>query len=225
MNILESIKKFPNIKLINLGSSCIYPINIENPIKETSIMSGKLEETNSPYAMAKLSAIEIGDAMSKEFGHDIINLMPTNLYGPNDYFNPENSHVIPGMIYKFDSAKDNKDKEIHLWGDGSPLREFLFVDDLSKAILYILDNNINESILNVGSSEEVSIFELANIIKKITGFNGEVRFDNSKPNGIDRKFLDSSKLNSYGWNSEIDLEKGLNLTYSWFVDNKSNLRL
>ena len=116
-------------------------------------------------------------------------------------------------------------KTVTCWGSGNVLREFLFVDDLSKAILFILDNNINESILNVGSSEEVSIFELANIIKKITGFNGEVRFDNSKPNGIDRKFLDSSKLNSYGWNSEIDLEKGLNLTYSWFVDNKSNLRL
>jgi len=225
INILESLKEFPNTKIINLGSSCIYPLNIENPIKETSIMSGKLEETNSPYAMAKLSAIEIGDTMTKEFGHKIVNLMPTNLYGPNDYFNPENSHVIPGMIYKFHKAKESTEEEIYLWGDGSPLREFLFVDDLSSSILFILDKEINEPILNVGSSHEITIMELAQTIKEITNFKGDIKFDTTKPNGINRKFLDSSKLESYGWKAETDLEKGLELTYKWFLKNNDNLRL
>ncbi len=225
INILESLKEFPNTKIINLGSSCIYPLDIKNPIKETSIMTGKLEETNSPYAMAKLSAIEIGDTMTREFGHEIINLMPTNLYGPNDYFNPENSHVIPGMIYKFHNAKESAQEEIYLWGDGSPLREFLFVDDLSSSILFILDNKIKETILNVGSSQEISISDLAQTIKRITNFKGDIKFDTTKPNGINRKFLDSSKLESYGWKAEIDLENGLELTYKWFVKNIDNLRL
>ncbi len=225
INILESLKDFPNTKIINLGSSCIYPLDIKNPIKETSIMTGKLEETNSPYAMAKLTAIEIGDTMSREFGHEIINLMPTNLYGPNDYFNPENSHVIPGMIYKFHNAQESAQEKIYLWGDGSPLREFLFVDDLSSSILFILDNEIKETILNVGSSQEISISDLAQTVKRITNFKGEIKFDTTKPNGINRKFLDSSKLESYGWKSEIDLENGLELTYKWFLKNIDNLRL
>ena len=142
MNILESLKAFPDTNENNLGSSCIYPLNVENPIKESSIMDGRLESTNSPYAMAKLTAIEIGDAMSKQFGHKILNLMPTNLYGPHDNFNPTSSHVIPGMIYKFHEAKSKNLNKVNLWGDGTPLREFLYVDDLSDAIIFLLKEKI-----------------------------------------------------------------------------------
>ncbi|MAH99326.1 MAG: GDP-fucose synthetase [Euryarchaeota archaeon] len=225
MNILESLKSRSDITIINLGSSCIYPVDIKNPIKESSIMTGKLEQTNSPYAMAKLSAIEIGDAMKKEFGHKIINLMPTNLYGPNDYFNPLNSHVIPGMIFKFHEAKINNLSKVDLWGDGSPLREFLYVDDLADSILFIIKNNISDSLINIGSGEEISIFDLSNKIKNVLEFSGEINFDILKPNGIKRKFLDSSLIFSYGWKPKTSLEKGLEQTYDWFTKNYEKIRV
>jgi GDP-L-fucose synthase len=225
MNILESLKSRSDITVINLGSSCIYPLDIKNPIKESSIMTGKLEPTNSPYAMAKLSAIEIGDAMKKEFGHKIINLMPTNLYGPNDYFNPLNSHVIPGMIFKFHEAKINNLSKVDLWGDGSPLREFLYVDDLADSILFIIKNNISDSLINIGSGEEISILDLANKIKNVSEFQGEINFDILKPNGIKRKYLDSSLIFSYGWKPKTNLEKGLEHTYDWFIKNYEKIRV
>ena len=167
MNILESVVKNSDIKIINLGSSCIYPLNASNPIKEESIMSGKLETTNSPYAMAKLTAIEMGDAMSKQYGHKILNLMPTNLYGPNDHFNSHDSHVIPGLIYRMEKAKINKETTFTIWGTGKPKREFLFVDDLSKAIVHLIDNGIDTGLYNVGSGIEVSILDLVNSLRKI----------------------------------------------------------
>jgi len=225
MNILESVKPFSDIRVINLGSSCIYPINIENPIKESSIMTGKLEPTNSPYAMAKLTAIEIGDAMAKQFGHKITNLMPTNLYGPNDNFNPSNSHVIPGMIYKFHNAKILGEDTVKLWGDGTPLREFLFVDDLADSIDFIIEKNLNENILNIGSSEEISIQDLAKLIKEIIDYKGDIEFDESKPNGIDRKLLDSSNIFNHGWKPKTKLKEGISITYKWFQSNIDNLRL
>ena len=225
MNILEALKFFPEVKIINLGSSCIYPLNTINPIKESSVMDGKLEITNSPYAMAKLTAIEIGDAMTKQFGHEVINLMPTNLYGPNDNFNPTSSHVIPGMIYKFHQAKYNKENKVVLWGDGTPLREFLYVDDLADAIHFILNKQISENLINIGSSEEVSIRDLSLIVKQIIEYEGDIEFDNTKPNGIMRKFLDSKIINSYGWKPKFSLEDGLRETYKWFLDNYKNLRV
>ena len=170
MNILESCRNNANIKIINLGSSCIYPLEAKNPLKEEYIMTGKLEPTNSPYAMAKLSAIEIGDAMRKQFGHTIINLMPTNLYGPCDNFSETESHVIPGLIYRMHKAKMLKNKSFEIWGSGNPLREFLYVDDLSKAIELIINKNITDPILNIGSSEEIYILELAKLIKKSVNF-------------------------------------------------------
>ena len=188
-------------------------------------MSGTLEPTNSPYAMAKLSSIEIGDAMTKEYGHKIINLMPTNLYGPNDNFHPTNSHVIPGLISKFHNGKINKQETVQIWGDGSPLREFLYVDDLSSAISFIIENDINNSLMNVGSSEEVSILGLAEMIKDVVGFKGIIAFDETKPNGNDRKLLDSSLINSFGWRPKIGLNEGLDKTYSWYVNNYDNLRV
>ena len=222
MNILEALKDYPEVKIINLGSSCIYPLNTTNPIKESSVMDGKLETTNSPYAMAKLTAIEIGDTMTKQFGHKVVNLMPTNLYGPNDNFNPISSHVIPGMIYKFHQAKLIKEKKVVLWGDGTPLREFLYVDDLADAIHFILNKKISDNLINIGSSEEVSIRDLSMIVKEITGYEGEIEFDNTKPNGIMRKFLDSEIINSYGWKPKFDLETGLMETIKYF-DKKKDL--
>jgi len=225
MNILEACVDKNNIAIINLGSSCIYPLNAENPIKETSIMNGKLEPTNSPYAMAKLTAIEIGNALSIQYGHKIINLMPTNLYGPNDNFHPTNSHVIPGLISKFHNGKINNQETVQIWGDGSPLREFLYVDDLSHAISYIIENNIKNSLMNVGSSEEVSILNLAEIIKNVVGFEGVIAFDKTMPNGNNRKLLDSSLINSFGWSPKIGLNEGLHKTYSWYLKNYVNLRV
>ena len=170
INLLESVIPFSEIKVINLGSSCIYPLNAENPIKEESIMSGKLEPTNSPYAMAKLTAIELGDSISKQFGHQITNLMPTNLYGPNDNFSDKNSHVIPGLIQRFHKAKINNADSVEVWGSGSPKREFLYVDDLAECIMHILKNNIDDSLLNIGSGHEVSIKELVGKVVELTNY-------------------------------------------------------
>ena len=219
INLLESLVNLPEIKLINLGSSCIYPLDATNPISEDSLMTGKLEPTNSPYAMAKLTAIEIGDALKKEHGHKIINVMPTNLYGPYDHFSEKNSHVIPGLIFRMHNAKLNNDKEFKVWGTGKPLREFLYVDDLSKAINHLIENNLNPELINIGSGDEITIKDLVNKISKIINYDGEIIFDDTKPDGNPRKLLDSSKVNSYGWDSEISLDQGLKLTYKWFNQN------
>lgn len=221
LNILESIRKYKNIKMINLGSSCIYPLGAEIPIKEDSLMTGKLEPTNSPYAMAKLSAIEIGDSMTKQYGHKILNLMPTNLYGQNDNFDLNNSHVIPGLISRMYQSKLKNEISFNVWGTGKPLREFLHVDDLSNAIEFLIINNIDSGIYNVGSGEEISIFDLANKIKEVIDFKGEIVFDTNFPDGNPRKLLDSSKLNSLGWTPSIKLDEGLKQTYKWFLENKT----
>ncbi len=221
LNILESCIDYKNIKIINLGSSCIYPLNAENPISEDSFMKGELEPTNSPYAMAKISAIEIGRSMNLQYNHNILNLMPTNLYGPNDNFSENDSHVIPGLIHRMHQAKINKDKKFKIWGSGKPLREFLYVDDLANAIEFLILENIQEDLLNIGSGEEISIKDLAIEISKIIDYKGEIEFDNSKPDGNPRKLLDSSKINKIGWSHKVSLEDGLRKTYSWYLDNIS----
>jgi len=219
MNIFESIMGLDPIKVINLGSSCIYPLDALNPISESSIMSGKLEPTNSAYAMAKLTAIELGNSIKKEFGHNVINLMPTNLYGKYDNFSKEDSHVIPGLIYRMHDAKINSQKKFSVWGTGTPLREFLNAMDFAKSILFIIENNINDDLLNIGSNEEVSIKELASIIKKTINYEGEIIFDEEMPDGNPRKLLDSTKIFDYGWKPEIKLEQGLKEAYEWFKSN------
>lgn len=216
INILESIVKHPQIKVINLGSSCIYPLNALNPISESSLMTGKLEPTNSPYAMAKLTAIELGDSLNKQYGHEVLNLMPTNLYGPNDNFSELDSHVIPGLIKRLDNAKRNNDDEFQVWGTGRPLREFLHVDDLASAIIFFIEKQIFNGLFNVGSGDEVSISELVDILKNIIQFKGKITYDDSKPDGNPRKLLDSSKLKKLGWTSSIDLKSGLSDTYNWY---------
>ena len=219
INILEACIGFPDIKIINLGSSCIYPLNAPNPIKETSFLDGKLEETNSPYAIAKITAIELGKSLNLQFGNKVINLMPTNLYGPRDNFSDLNSHVIPGLIQRIHNAKSKNEDSVDIWGSGSPLREFMYVDDLADAIKYVISNNIEHELLNVGSGEEISIKSLAELISEIVGFNGNLIFDSSMPDGNPRKLLDSTLINNLGWSAKTSLEKGLKLTYDWYVKN------
>jgi len=218
-NILESCIPFKNIKIINLGSSCIYPLNAENPISEDEFMNGKLEPTNSPYAMAKLTAIELGNAMKEQYGHKVINLMPTNLYGPNDNFSEHDSHVIPGMIHKMHIAKKENKESFNIWGSGKPLREFLYVDDLSLAIKKIIEERPKNPLINIGSGEEITISKLAYMIKEVIGYQGELKFDKSMPDGNPRKLLNSEIIKNLGWSPKHKLKEGLNLTYEWYLDN------
>ena len=220
INFLEACIPYPEIKIINLGSSCIYPLQTPNPIKEESFMSGKLETTNSPYAMAKLTAVEMGRSLNIQYGHKVLNLMPTNLYGPNDRFTENESHVIPGLILKMHNAKLSKQDYFEVWGTGKPLREFMFVDDLSKAILFLIKNEYSEKdLINIGTGDEISIYELAEKVKNVVEYKGELKFDESKPDGIPRKLLDSSLISNLGWSPETNLSEGLKITYDWFTKN------
>lgn len=219
MNLLEASINFPNIRIINLGSSCIYPLNAENPIKESYVMTGPLEPTNSPYAMAKLTSIEIGRSISSQYGHKIINLMPTNLYGPKDNFSSDDSHVIPGLIARMHKEKINNSSTFKIWGTGKPLREFMYVDDLALAIEFLLDKDIEKDLINVGTGNEIQIADLAEKLKNVIDFKGELIFDSSKPDGNPRKLINSDYLKSLGWKPKTDLDSGLEKTYSWYLNN------
>jgi len=219
LNILESTIDHKDTLIINLGSSCIYPLNAENPISENSFMTGVLEPTNSPYAMAKLTSIELANSLSTQFGHKVLNLMPTNLYGPEDNFSEMESHVIPGLIYKMHIAKMNNADTFSIWGTGKPKREFMHVDDLAESIYFLIENKVESSLINIGTGEEVTIKELAEKIKKTIGFEGDLIFDEKMPDGNPRKLLDSSLIKSYGWKPKINLETGLENTYNWFLKN------
>tara|TARA_B100002019_G_C21269767_1_gene601500 strand:- start:1944 stop:2861 length:918 start_codon:yes stop_codon:yes gene_type:complete len=219
MNLLEASINFPNIRIINLGSSCIYPLNAENPIKESYVMTGPLEPTNSPYAMAKLTSIEIGRSISSQYGHKIINLMPTNLYGPKDNFSSDDSHVIPGLIARMHKEKINNSSTFKIWGTGKPLREFMYVDDLALAIEFLLDKDVEKDLINVGTGNEIQIADLAEKLKKVIDFKGELIFDSSKPDGNPRKLINSDYLKSLGWKPKTDLDSGLEKTYSWYLNN------
>ncbi len=220
INLLESLIPYENINLINLGSSCIYPLNAPNPIKEEYIMTGELEKTNSPYAMAKLTAIELGNSIKQQYGHKIVNLMPTNLYGPNDNFSDKDSHVIPGLMGRLHKSKIENRENFEVWGTGTPLREFLYVDDLSDAILFIVENNIDDELINIGSNEEISIKDLVTMLIKTVEFKGDVFFNDEYPDGNPRKLLDSSKIFDYGWKPNISIQEGLSHTYKWYLENK-----
>ena len=220
INLLEAIIPYKNTKLINLGSSCIYPLDANNPIKEEFIMTGPLEKTNSPYAMAKLTAIELGNSISHQYGHKVINLMPTNLYGPHDNFDDKESHVIPGLMGRMHKAKKENSKNFEVWGTGKPLREFLHVDDLADAISFIIENDINEELINIGSNEEISINDLVLMMMKVIDFQGDIHFNSKYPDGNPRKLLDSSKILSYGWKPKITILQGLQNTYDWYLQEK-----
>ena len=182
-------------------------------------MTGALEPTNSPYAMAKLTSIELANSLNIQFGHTVVNLMPTNLYGPEDNFSDMDSHVIPGLMNKMHKAKEKNEKTFEIWGSGKPKREFMHVDDLANAIDYVIKNKIEEPLINIGSSEEVTISELTLLLKDIIGFDGEIKFDKNMPDGNPRKLLDSSMMRKFGWIPKIDLKSGLKQTYKWFLDN------
>ena len=219
MNVFQACIDNPEVKIVNLGSSCIYPLNAENPISEDSFLTGKLEPTNSPYAIAKIAGIEIGRSLNLQYGNDVINLMPTNLYGPNDNFSEKDSHVIPGLIKRMHKSKITNAESFKIWGTGEPLREFLFVDDLSKAVEFLIDKKVETDLLNVGSGNEITIKNLAEKIKKVIDYQGELIFDRSMPDGNPRKLIDSQKINNLGWEPSIDLDEGLKITYSWFLEN------
>jgi GDP-L-fucose synthase len=218
-NLLDAAHEANIRKVVFLGSSCIYPKFAPQPIPESSLLTGPLEPTNEPYAIAKISGVKLVDAYRKEYGHNWISLMPTNMYGPNDNFDIETSHVLPGLLHRFHLAKIEGQSEVKLWGDGTPLREFMHVDDLSKAIFHLLEIETKESLFNIGSSLELSIFELAKLIARTVGFEGKIAFDSEKPNGTPRKLLDSSLIKKTGWKAEISLEEGIKSVYDWYLNN------
>jgi GDP-L-fucose synthase len=206
-------------KLLFLGSSCIYPKFAPQPISEDSLLTGTLEPTNEAYAIAKITGVEMCKFYKKQYGCNFISAMPTNLYGYNDNFDLNNSHVLPALLRKFIEAKKNNTENVTIWGSGTPMREFLFVDDLAEACLFLMHNYNEENIINIGTGEDVTILELAKTIQKIVGYEGKLIFDSSKPDGTPRKLLNVSKINNLGWKHQIDLEKGIELTYHWVTKN------
>ena len=200
-------------KLLFLGSSCIYPKMAPQPLKEEYLLSGYLEETNQPYAIAKIAGIELCDSYRAQYGCNFISAMPTNLYGPNDNYDLEKSHVLPAMLRKFITAKTNNAPTVTIWGSGTPRREFLHVDDLAEACLYLMENYNEKGLVNIGTGTDVTILELAQLVKEITGYTGEIVLDASKPDGTPRKLMDVSKINSFGWKARIDLPQGISMVY------------
>ncbi len=215
-NIIHAAYKNNTKKLLFLGSSCIYPKMAEQPIKEESLLTGELEPTNDAYAIAKIAGIKMCQAYNKQYGTNYISVMPTNLYGPNDNFDLEKSHVFPALIRKFHEAKINKEAEVVVWGTGTPIREFLYVDDLAEACIYLMDNYNDDKIVNIGTGVGVTIRELAESIAKVVGYEGKLVFDTSKPDGTPIKINDVSYLNSLGWQAKTDLLSGIEKTYNWY---------
>ncbi|MEX0921063.1 MAG: GDP-L-fucose synthase, partial [Candidatus Pacearchaeota archaeon] len=216
-NIIHSAYKNKVKKLLFLGSSCIYPKHSEQPMKEEYLLSGKLEPTNEPYAIAKITGIKMCQAYNRQHNTHFISAMPTNLYGPNDNFDLNTSHVLPALIRKFHDAKTNNQEEVVMWGTGKPKREFLHVNDLADACLFLMENYDENEIINIGSGEEVSIKELAELIRKIVGFEGKITNDTTKPDGTPRKLLDTTKLTNLGWKPKISLEEGIKETYEYYI--------
>ena len=216
-NIINSAYVNGVKKLMFLGSSCIYPKLAQQPLKEDYLLTGTLEETNEPYAIAKIAGIKMCDAYRDQFGCNYISVMPTNLYGFNDNYHPQNSHVLPALIRRFHEAKENSAADVTIWGTGSPKREFLFADDLAEACFYLMQNYDEKGLVNIGTGEDISIKDLALLVKKIIGYEGEIKFDTSKPDGTPRKLMDVTKLHSKGWKHTVELEQGIALAYQDFL--------
>lgn len=210
-------------KLMFLGSSCIYPKMAPQPLKEEYLLTGPLEETNEPYAIAKIAGIKMCDAYRAQYGCNFISVMPTNLYGYNDNYHPQNSHVMPALIRRFHEAKVDGKDQVVIWGSGSPKREFLFADDLAEACFYLMEHYNEPAPINVGVGNDITIKELAYLVKDVTGFEGEITFDTTKPDGTPRKLMDVTKLHSFGWKHKVELEDGIKLAYEDFLDKAENV--
>lgn len=221
-NVIHAAHQNDIKHLIYLGSSCIYPKYANQPIKESSLLTGELEPTNQWYAVAKIAGIKLCEALSKQYGRSYVSLMPTNLYGPNDNFDLETSHVLPALIRKFHDAKP--DKTVTLWGSGSPLREFLHVDDLAQAIVFAMEEEIPAGLYNVGYGEDISIKDLASVIQQVAGHQGEIEWDTEKPDGTPKKLMDSTKFQSLGWEPKIGLKQGIQDTYDWFLNHQDEIK-
>jgi GDP-L-fucose synthase len=217
-NVIHQSYKHGVKKLMFLGSSCIYPKLAPQPLKEDYLLTGLLEETNEPYAIAKIAGIKMCEAYRAQYVCNFISVMPTNLYGFNDNYHPENSHVLPALIRRFHEAKINNAPQVTIWGSGSPLREFLFADDLAEACYYLMQHYDEPSLINIGTGEDISIKDLALLIKKVIGYEGALTFDSSKPDGTPRKLMDVSKLHKLGWKHKVELEQGIKLAYEDFLD-------
>lgn len=218
-NIIDSAYKNGVKKLLFLGSSCVYPKVAPQPIKEEYLMTSELESTNKAYAIAKIAGIVMCQSYNKQYGTDFISVMPTNLYGPNDNFDPETSHVLPALIRKFHDAKEQGKSEVVLWGTGSPMREFLYVDDLASACVYLMDHYDGSEVINIGTGVDMTIKDLAELIKKEVGYTGNIVWDESKPDGTPRKLLDVSKLHNLGWEHSVELADGIKMVYQWYKSN------
>lgn len=218
-NLIDSALQAGIEKFIFLGSSCIYPKLAPQPLKEDCLLSGDLEPTNEWYAIAKITGVKACQAIRKQFGKDYVSLMPTNLYGTHDNFDLNTSHVLPAMMRKFHEAKENDNAPVTLWGSGTPMREFLFVDDMAAAVVFALENKLPDYLYNIGTGVDLTIKELAETIQKITGHQGEIIWDSTKPDGTPRKLMDVSKMHELGWKHEVDLEEGIQATYDWFLEN------
>ncbi len=224
-NIIDAAWRHGAKKLLFLGSSCIYPKFAPQPMHEEHLLTGPLEPTNEWYAIAKIAGIKMCQAYRKQYGFDAISLMPTNLYGPGDNFDLHSSHVLPALIRKFHEAKLNQLPEVEIWGSGTPKREFLHVDDLAAACLFLMEHYSDGEIINVGSGEEISIADLAALVSQTVGFQGAIRYNAAMPDGTPRKLLDVSKLSALGWRSRISLQEGVAATYAWFLEHGQNARL
>ncbi len=219
-NIIDAAYRNNVEKLLFLGSTCIYPKMAPQPLKEEYLLTGLLEPTNEPYAIAKIAGIKMCESYNRQYGTQYISVMPTNLYGENDNFDLHTSHVLPALIRKFHEAKENNAPFVEVWGTGSPKREFLYADDLANASIYLMNNYSGNEIVNIGVGEDIAIKDLAGKIKEVVGFTGEIKFDTSKPDGTPRKLVDVTKLNSLGWKASISLDDGLKKAYNWFLDNE-----
>ena len=228
-NVIDAAYKNNITRLLFLGSTCIYPKAITQPMREDSLLTDVLEQTNEPYSLAKIAGIKLCESYNRQYDTDFRSVMPTNLYGINDNFHPENSHVIPGLMRRFHEAKLNNDAEVIVWGSGTPMREFLCVDDMAEASLFVLELDKETyqantkpmlSHINIGTGKEVTIREMAETMKRVVGFKGDLKFDSSKPDGSKRKLIDVSRLTSMGWTYNIELEEGLKKTYDWYLENK-----
>jgi GDP-L-fucose synthase len=224
LNIINAARLVGVKKLLFLGSSCIYPKLCPQPMKEEYLLSGYLEQTNEPYAIAKIAGLKLCESLDRQYGTNFISAMPTNLYGINDNFHAENSHVLPALLRRFHEAATNGASEVVVWGSGSPLREFLNVDDLADGLIFMMNKYDGAGFLNIGSGREISIQDLATLIADITGFRGRITFDSTKPDGTPRKLLDNSRLLALGWKPLIDLRSGIEQTYEWFKASIHNLK-